>query len=195
PTLLLNGHVDTVLAVEGWDGDPWRARREGDRLYGLGACDMKAGVAAAMLAARALAQRRDLWGGTLVFSSVVDEEAYSIGAHALIDAGIEADYCVVPEWAWESPCLGSVGKVLVRLDVTGKACHATWPERGVNAAIEAARFLARLDQMRLGAHPRMRPSQTVLSFHSGSDRYVITLPEPALVLITRHPLPADTADP
>jgi acetylornithine deacetylase/succinyl-diaminopimelate desuccinylase-like protein len=127
PTFLLNGHVDTVLAVDGWDSDPWQARRDGDRLYGLGACDMKSGVAAAMLATRALARRRDLWRGTLIFSSVVDEEAYSLGAHALIDAGLRADYCVVTEAAWDTPCLGSVGKILVRLDMTGRATHATWP--------------------------------------------------------------------
>ncbi|HEY7033212.1 MAG TPA: M20/M25/M40 family metallo-hydrolase [Thermomicrobiales bacterium] len=193
PTLLLNGHVDTVLVVDGWDGDPWQARRDGDRLYGLGACDMKAGVAAAMLATRALAQRRELWRGTLIFSSVVDEEAYSIGTHALIDAGIDADYCVVTESAWQSPCLGSVGKVLVRLEVTGKASHATWPERGINAAIEAARFVARLGEIRPGAHPRMRSSQTVLSFHSGSEQYVITLPERAHVIINRHTVPGETA--
>jgi acetylornithine deacetylase/succinyl-diaminopimelate desuccinylase-like protein len=194
PTLLVNGHVDTVLAVDGWDGDPWQARREGDRLYGLGACDMKSGVAAAMFATRALAQSRDLWRGTLIFTSVVDEEAYSVGAHAVIDAGIEADYCVVTESAWESPCLGSVGKILVRLDVTGKASHATWPERGVNAAIEAARFVARLNEVQLGSHPRMLPSQTVLSFHSGSEQYVITLPERARVLINRHTVPGETAE-
>src|SRR5688500_10274589 len=54
PTLLLNGHTDTVLAVEGWSSAPWTPRRQGDRLYGLGACDMKGGIAAAMLAPRAL---------------------------------------------------------------------------------------------------------------------------------------------
>lgn len=80
PTLLLNGHTDTVLAVEGWSSDPWTVRRDGDRLCGLGACDMKSGVAAAMLATRALHQQRDRWQGTVIFSSVVDEEAFSIGA-------------------------------------------------------------------------------------------------------------------
>jgi succinyl-diaminopimelate desuccinylase len=43
-TLLLNGHIDTVLAVEGRDCDPWQGRLENDRFYGLGAGDMKAGV-------------------------------------------------------------------------------------------------------------------------------------------------------
>ena len=155
PSLLLNGHIDTVLAVDGWSSDPWLARRDGDRLYGLGACDMKAGVAAALLATRALASRRDLWRGRLLFSSVVDEEAYSLGARALIASGVRADYCVVAESSWERPCLGSVGKVLLRLDAFGRAAHASWPAAGVNAAVEAAKAAARLDELPLRSHPRM----------------------------------------
>lgn len=194
PTFFLNGHVDTVLKVEGWDSDPWTARREGDRLYGLGACDMKSGVAAAMMATRALAARRDLWSGKLLFAAVVDEEAYSLGAHALIDDGLRADYCVVTEAAWDNPALGSVGKILIRLDVTGRAAHATWPHLGINAAIEASRFVARLNELELGQHPRMRSSQTVLSFLAGNEQYVITLPEKARVLINRHTVPGESIE-
>jgi acetylornithine deacetylase/succinyl-diaminopimelate desuccinylase-like protein len=185
PTLLLNGHVDTVLAVEGWSSDPWSPRRDGDRLYGLGAVDMKSGVAAAMLATRALAQNRDRWQGSVMFSSVVDEEAYSIGARMLIASGIQADYCVVTESAWERPALGSVGKVLLRIDVTGKAAHASWPWKGINAATEAGRLVARLDEIPLREHPRMRGSRCVLSFASGNDQYVITVPEKARVILNR----------
>jgi len=185
PTLLLNGHVDTVLAVEGWSSDPWSPRRDGDRLYGLGAADMKSGVAAAMLATRALARHRDRWHGSVMFSSVVDEEAYSIGARALIASGIQADYCVVTESSWECPALGSVGKVLVRIDVTGKAAHASWPWEGINAATEAARLVARLDEIPLLEHPRMRGSRCVLSVASGNDQYVITVPEKARVILNR----------
>jgi acetylornithine deacetylase/succinyl-diaminopimelate desuccinylase-like protein len=185
PTLLLNGHVDTVLAVEGWSSDPWTPRRDGDRLYGLGAVDMKSGVAAAMLATRALARNRERWGGSVVFSSVVDEEAYSIGARALIASGIQADYCVVTESAWDRPALGSVGKTLLRIDVVGKAAHASWPWEGINAATEAARLVARLDEIPLREHPRMRGSRCVLSFASGNDQYVITVPEKARVILNR----------
>jgi succinyl-diaminopimelate desuccinylase len=185
PTLLLNGHVDTVLAVEGWSSDPWTARREGDRLYGLGAADMKSGVAAAMLATRALARDLERWRGSVLFTSVVDEEAYSIGARALIASGIDADYCVVTESSWEQPALGSVGKTLVRIDVTGKAAHASWPWEGINAATEAARLVARLDDIPLLDHPRMRGSRCVLSFASGNDQYVITVPEKARVILNR----------
>ena len=191
PVLLLNGHVDTVLAVDGWSSDPWTARREGDRLYGLGACDMKSGVAAAMLATRALAEYRDRWRGTLVLTTVVDEEAYSIGARTLIDAGIRADWCVVTEASWDKPCLGSVGKTLVRVDVAGKAAHASWPAAGVNAAVEAARFVARLDDLPLGQHPRLTATRCVLGLQTGNDQYVITVPEKARVVVNRMLVPGE----
>ncbi|CAN5675773.1 ArgE/DapE family deacylase [soil metagenome] len=194
PTLLLNGHTDTVLAAENWSSDPWEGRWDGDLYYGLGACDMKSGVAAIMLAARALDRNRDAWRGRVLVTSVVDEEAYSLGAHALIDSGLEADYCIVTEAAWSDPCLGCVGKILIQVDVTGKASHATWPWDGVNAAIELAKFVAKIDDVPLKEHPRMRGSQTVLSSISGSAQYVMTVPEKARALVNRHTVPGETAE-
>ena len=194
PTLLVNGHTDTVLEAEGWDSNPWEPRIEGNRLYGLGACDMKSGVAAMLLAGRALDQHRDAWSGNVIITSVVDEEAYSIGAHALIDAGLTADFAIVTEASGDTPCLGSIGKVLVQVDVTGKAAHATWPERGINAAIELAKFVARIEDVPIDAHPRMRGSQTILSSMSGSAQYVITLPEKARALVNRHTVPGESVE-
>ncbi len=195
PTLLLNGHVDTVLAVEGWTGDPWQGRVEGDRFYGLGAGDMKSGVVVAMLVARELLRRRAEWQGTLIFSSVIDEEAYSLGARTLLATGITADACFVTEPFFTQGIIGSPGKVLVRVDATGKAAHGFFPWEGVNAAIELARFVAHVcDAVPPGQHPRLPSSQTVLSFHSGSSQYVITLPEQAQALITRQIVPGESAD-
>ncbi len=194
PTLLLNGHTDTVLAVEGWSGDPWQGWREGDRLYGLGACDMKSGVAATMLAARALDRRRDLWCGTLIWSAVVDEEAYSIGAQALVRSGLHADACIVTEATGLTVILGSIGKVLVRGDVTGKAAHGSEPEKGINAAVEAARFVAQVGELPLAQHPRLEATQTVLSFQSGNAQYVITVPEKARFIVDRHIAPGETGE-
>jgi acetylornithine deacetylase/succinyl-diaminopimelate desuccinylase-like protein len=73
PTLLLNGHIDTVLAVEGWACDPWQGRLEGDRFSALGAGDMKCGVVVNMLVARELARRRAERQGALWFRRVTDE--------------------------------------------------------------------------------------------------------------------------
>ncbi len=194
PTLLLNGHTDTVVADANWSCDPWQGKREGDRFYGLGACDMKSGVAAIMLATRWLAANRDAWSGTVICSVVVDEEAYSIGARAMIDTGIAADYCIVTESSFDWPCIGAFGKYLVRVDVHGKGAHASWPERGINAAEEAAKFVARLGEMELPSHPRIRSSQTVLSSISGFTQYVITVPDKASVLINRHTVPGETEE-
>lgn len=194
PTLLLNGHTDTVLAAEGWSSGPWQARRDGDRLYGLGAADMKSGVAAMMLACRTLNERRDLWRGTIILSAVVDEEAYSIGARALVEAGVQADACIVTESAFERPVLGAAGKVLVRADITGKAAHGSWPADGINAAVEAAKLVARLDDMPLGQHPRITATQCLLSLLSGNDQYVITVPEKARFTINRHIVPGETGE-
>ena len=197
PTLLLNGHVDTVLAAQGWSCDPWQGRRDGDRFYGLGAGDMKCGVVANMLVTRALAQAKHLWHGTLIFSSVTDEEAYSIGARALIthlqENGVAIDGCIVTEPWHESACIGGAGKVLVKVEVTGKAAHGFFPEQGVNAAIEAARFTAQVCQaVPELKHEKIPSSQTILSFLSGSAQYVVTLPEQATVLLSRQIVPGES---
>jgi acetylornithine deacetylase/succinyl-diaminopimelate desuccinylase-like protein len=195
PTLLLNGHIDTVLAVEGWSADPWQGWIDGDRFHGLGAGDMKCGVAINMLVARELHRRRDAWSGTLIFSCVTDEEAYSAGARALIAGGVAADACFVTESCDDQAIIGCPGKVLVRVDTIGKAAHGFYPWDGINAAIELARFVAQVcDAVPPGKHPRLPSSQTVLSFHSGSAQYVITLPEHARALITRQIVPGETPE-
>ncbi len=195
PTLLLNGHVDTVLAVEGWNCDPWQGERRDDYFYGLGAGDMKAGVVVNMLVARELARHKSAWRGTLIFSSVTDEEAYSQGAHALLATGLQADACIVTEPSFDQAIIGAPGKVLIRARATGKAAHGFYPWQGINAAIELARFIAQVcDAVPPLHHPRIPSSQTVLSFHSGSAQYVITLPEQAEALITRQIVPGETAE-
>jgi succinyl-diaminopimelate desuccinylase len=162
-------------------------------MYGLGACDMKSGVAAAMLATRALHERRDLWSGTLILTTVVDEEAHSVGARGLVERGIHANACIVTEGNWR-PVIGGVGKVLVRADIIGKAAHGSWPADGINAAVEGAKLVARIDEITLAEHPRMRATQCVLGFQSGSAQYVITVPESARFTINRHTVPGETGD-
>lgn len=195
PALLLNGHMDTVLAAEGWKCDPWQGMREGDLFYALGAADMKCGVVANMLVARELARNKHLWKGTLIFSSVTDEEALSMGAHALMDSGLRADACIVTEPFWDGAVIGAPGKILIQVDVTGKAAHGFLPWEGINAGIEAARFAAQVcSAVPEVKHPLVPSSQTLLSIHAGSPQYVITLPEKASVLLTRQIVPGETRD-
>lgn len=195
PVLLINGHTDTASVASDWIPGRILGQREGDRFIGLGAADMKSGVVAAMLATRALDRARNAWRGTVIFASVVDEEAYSIGARALIANGLAADFCVVTESSWAKPCLGSFGKMLIRVDITGRGAHASLPHLGINAAVEASRFVAQLDDVPLRNHPRITPVQSVLQFHSGPTVYEsIVVPDKARVLINWHTVPGETAE-
>jgi acetylornithine deacetylase/succinyl-diaminopimelate desuccinylase-like protein len=68
------------------------------------------------------------------------------------------------------------------------------PHEGINAAVEAARLVARLDELPLGTHPRLKPTQCVLSLQSGNEQYVITVPEHARFTINRHFVPGETGE-
>jgi acetylornithine deacetylase len=93
PTLLLDGHYDTVT-LEGYDGDPLGAERRDGKLYGRGAFDMKGGVAA-MLVAAARAAEGGLRGDLLV-ACVADEEYRSIGTEE-VARNFRADGAIVTE--------------------------------------------------------------------------------------------------
>src|SRR5262249_9778295 len=92
PALLLNGHLDTVPpGLRGWTRDPFSAELDDGRLWGLGAVDMKAGVACIALAAIALARSGAQLLGDLVVAATSGEEVDSIGAHRLVKSGGLAD--------------------------------------------------------------------------------------------------------
>jgi succinyl-diaminopimelate desuccinylase len=195
PTLLLNGHVDTVLAARDWAVDPWVGAVDGDRFSALGAADMKSGVVVNMLVTRWLHEHRDDWRGTLIFSSVTDEEAYSHGARALIDAGIAADGCINTEPMNDKLIIGGPGKVLIRITAIGRSSHAFMPWEGINAAIELARFVAEVTtRVPAHTHPRIPTSQSILGMQSGNAQYVVTVPEHASALLTRQIVPGETVD-
>jgi acetylornithine deacetylase len=136
PGWILSGHVDVVPATEpGWLGDPFVLRRDGDRLIGRGACDMK-GFVAAMLAMAP-------WLGRLTLSAPVhlaltyDEEAGCRGAPHLIAAlpGLCAAPAgaIVGEPTGLRPVLAHKGKAALRVAAKGRAGHSARPDLGVNA--------------------------------------------------------------
>ena len=145
PTILLNAHMDTVKICDGWKRDPFGARVEGDRLYGLGALDMKSGLAAAMIAMEQLKTIKDQLQGRVIFTAVVDEEGpYGLGTDTLIRDGItsKCDMAIVTEPAAafapqniHNPCIliGARGRYLYEIRVKGKAAHGSMPYLGINA--------------------------------------------------------------
>ncbi len=127
-TLLLCGHIDTV-GVEGM-ADPHTPRVEGDRLYGRGAYDMKAGVAAALIAARAAA-RLGL-AGDVVVAAVADEEHASLGVQEALRS-LRADAAIVTEPTELELAVAHKGFVWSEVHVTGRAAHGSRPHLGLDA--------------------------------------------------------------
>lgn len=158
PTILLNGHLDSVQLCEGWTKDPFGAEIEGDKLYGLGSADMKAGCAALMIAFTRLARQRRAFRGKLILTLVCDEEGpWGLGCDALLSSGLlpeTVDFILStePTGAFcridEAPviCTGAKGNYVMTAEFFGKSAHASQPERGINAAVEAGKFLAAIEQ-------------------------------------------------
>ncbi len=82
--LNFNGHTDTVPVCEGWETDPFSPVTRDGRMYGLGSCDMKAGIACILNVLRAFVESGYVFEGELSFSGVIDEEAYGKGAKATL---------------------------------------------------------------------------------------------------------------
>src|SRR4051794_2441057 len=141
-TLLLCGHIDTVN-VEGM-ADAHTPRIDGDRLYGRGAYDMKAGVAAALIAARE-ASRMGL-AGDVVVAAVADEEHASLGVQEAL-RHVSADAAVVTEPTELELAVAHKGFVWSEIEVTGRAAHGSRPHLGVDAILKMGAVLAGLEEL------------------------------------------------
>jgi acetylornithine deacetylase len=144
PTLLFNGHLDTV-GVEGMSVPPFEGRLVEGRVVGRGACDMKAGVATLMVAARRVARRGH--AGELVVALTCDEEHASVGMAALVEGGLRADAAVVCEPTELAVMPAHKGFVWYEVTFQGRAAHGSRPDVGIDAILHAARFLVELDEL------------------------------------------------
>ena len=131
PTLMFCGHMDTV-GVEGMPA-PFTPEERDGRLYGRGAQDMKAGVAAMIDAAR-LAAARGFSRGQLIVAAVIDEEYASIGADALVSRW-KADRAVVTEPTDLRIGVAHKGFAWLEVETRGRAAHGSRPADGRDAIL------------------------------------------------------------
>jgi acetylornithine deacetylase len=135
--LILVGHVDVVPIGDPatWTHDPWAAERDGDRLYGRGAVDMKGGVASILAVLRALTTSGlgSKLDGEVLFASVPSEEDGGQGMLAAIRAGVTGDMAVITEPTALDIVIAHAGAITFRLTVPGRAAHASVRREGVSA--------------------------------------------------------------
>ena len=140
PTLVLCGHLDTVPAGQGWTSDPFKGILSGGQIYGRGACDMKAGLAAMTSALLAIKRSDVLTHGSLALHAVIDEEVSSAGARKAA-AENPADWVIVGEPSNGQVLATGNGQLNCEILFRGKAVHSSHPEDGRNAIHDAAAFI------------------------------------------------------
>ena len=149
-TLLLNGHMDVVPAEtpDIWTSAPFTAEQRGDRLYGRGAGDMKAGFAVGYLALAAVLDTDphifDTQG--LGFLAVIEEECTGNGTlSSIVDHGVIADQVIVLEPSDGGIMVGGVGVLWVDVDVIARSSHAFSAHESPNAIDLAMRIVRELE--------------------------------------------------
>ena len=183
PSLLFLGHMDTVAPEPGWE-NPYAIRRDGGRILGLGAHDMKGGITCLLSALEGADTPH-----AVKVAFTVDEENVSQGAHVLDRSGFLDDVagCVSVESAelggLEEACLG----------LYGRPAHAAAPQDGANAVTAAASVLLALGDVPLAIHERLGPaSLTPLGIHA--EARGLTVPERCTLTLDRHLVPPETPE-
>lgn len=141
-SLMLQGHIDVVPegAPDLWTTPPFEPSIRDGRMYGRGAADMKAGVAATVMAMKALRLAGLQPAGTVQMAAVVEEECTGNGALAVMQALDKPDACLIPE-PFPALLVAEVGVVWAWVTITGRPAHVLAMQSGVNA-IEAAYTIA-----------------------------------------------------
>jgi acetylornithine deacetylase/succinyl-diaminopimelate desuccinylase family protein len=161
PTLIFNGHMDTVSTGEKdkWNYPPFSGKIVGNKLYGRGSLDMKSSLAAMIFAMKILSEF-DL-KGNLIFTAVVDEEpgaCSKIGTEYLLKEGIKGDACIIGEPGTKKICIGCKGGYRLKLITRGESVHtgsSSWErkEKGINAVTKMAKILLALKNLELKYKP------------------------------------------
>jgi acetylornithine deacetylase len=202
-SLLFNGHIDVVPArrEDGWDADPFDAQVRDGRVVGRGACDMKGGIAAMVIAAESVAAAGGL-AGDLIVCTNTDEESSGVGGLACARHGVAADFAIVTEPSSLEIWPACRGSVYCSVELTGRSGHteqehAGWRDGGAVNAIDLARFLlAGVDRLRADwrsrrsfRHALLDPPDIVASRLVADAGWSVTLPDRAEITLAVLILP------
>lgn len=195
---ILGGHIDTVSRNNRWETDPYCLTADGDRLYGLGAGDMKGGLAAQITVLKKLLDSGSDFSGEIEFIGLADEERHSIGANAYVKEKKKeepADFAIFAEPHYDNIVTGATGKILLKLQVQGKTGHAAVPETGINAIDCMAQFLAALNRTYMPMYlERKAASFCVLQITSRYEGYCLNIPEECCALLNKQLTVEESAD-
>lgn len=201
PVIMLHAHIDTVPIAgdeaQRWTVDPYAATVKDGRLYGKGSVDDKAPLAAMMAAVLHAAAHRDRLHGTLVLVAAAEEEVGGqLGTRWLAEAGHlpECDFIVVGEQTHNRVATAHKGVLRATVRTTGRAAHATNPDRGINAITAMARVVLALEayhrELAGRAHPMVGvPTCNVGVIQGGSTANAV--PDTCVAQLDRRMIPGE----
>ena len=135
PNIGFIGHTDTV-DYESWDGDPFSLTQENNKLIGLGACDMKGGIAAILY----LISKLDLNKNKIALYFTNDEEISRTGIKTIKDLIVPKNI-IIGEPTNNIPVYGTKGLLELNIEFYGIKCHSSTPEKGQSAILECINFI------------------------------------------------------
>jgi succinyl-diaminopimelate desuccinylase len=200
PTVVLNGHMDTVpIDNESlWTTDPFGAEVRDGFLFGRGACDMKAGLAVQIGVAHYLSDiHPDDLKGSLVLHFAAGEERGEPGTRSLLEAGFSGDYGITTEPTSLRVATATRGVATYGLRIKGRSVHGSRPEAGVNPIWALAPVLEMLKQYDADLRSRPHPllpggSCTPTRVRAGVKENAV--PDDCEIVVDRRLLPGETAE-
>ena len=192
-TLLLEAHLDTV-EVEGMTVTPFGGEIRDGRLYGRGACDTKASLAA-MLMAIAEVKRSGAAPSDVLLAATMDEEYRYRGVSAVIDRGERFAAAIVGEPTELDLVTAHKGSARFRVTTRGRACHSSMPAAGDNAILRMADVLQFVrgelePEATARTHARVGAATVCVSLISGGTA-ANTVPATCTITVDRRTLPGE----
>lgn len=196
-TVMLEAHLDTVHA-DNMTIDPFLPGIVDGKLFGRGACDTKASLAAFMYTAASLALDPRALKYNIVIAAVSDEEYGFSGARKAVANGLKADFGIVGEPTQLRIIRAHKGVLRWKIVTTGKAAHSAYPERGDNAIYTMGHILTRLDDyaVELTREPQSGDLGTAtlsVGVIEGGQAVNI-VPDRCMIEIDRRTLPGETEE-
>ena len=152
PCVHFNGHIDVVEVGSGWTVPPFQGLVKDGRVWGRGACDMKGGLASAIIAVEALIDTYPDIPGTIEISGTVDEESGGYGGVAYLAergwfSAPRVNHVIIPEpLNVDRVCIGHRGVWWAEIETKGRMAHGSMPFLGDSAIRHMTALLERFEQ-------------------------------------------------
>ena len=198
PCVHFNGHLDVVVTGSDWTVDPFEGLVREGKIYGRSTCDMKGGLASAVIAMEAILEESIDFPGAIEISGTVDEETGGYGGVAfLAEKGFfskpRVDHVIIPEpLNVDRVCLGHRGAWWAEVETFGRIAHGSMPFLGDSAIRHMSAFLELIEsrlfpaldkkQTRMPVVPEgaRRSTLNLQAVHGGEAESFEGLPSPCV---------------